>query len=46
MKQLISMGISSDRLTSKGFGESTPINTNATPEGKAENRRVEFVKTD
>jgi OOP family OmpA-OmpF porin len=46
MKQLISMGISADRLTSKGFGESTPINTNATPEGKAENRRVEFVKTD
>jgi len=45
MKQLISMGISSDRLTSKGFGESEPINTNATPEGKAENRRVEFVKT-
>ncbi len=45
MKQLVSMGISSDRLTSKGFGESKPINTNATPEGKAENRRVEFVKT-
>jgi len=45
MKQLISMGISSDRLTSKGFGESKPINNNASPEGKAENRRVEFVKT-
>lgn len=45
MNQLISMGLSADRLTSKGFGESEPINTNATPEGKAENRRVEFVKT-
>ncbi len=44
MKQLISMGLSADRLTSKGFGESKPVNTNATPEGKAENRRVEFVK--
>ena len=44
MKQLISMGISDTRLTSKGFGESMPINTNATPEGKAENRRVEFVR--
>lgn len=44
MNQLISMGLSADRLTSKGFGESEPINTNATPEGKAENRRVEFVK--
>ncbi|MDT8400748.1 MAG: OmpA family protein [Bacteroidales bacterium] len=45
MNQLISMGLSADHLTSKGFGESKPINTNATPEGKAENRRVEFVRT-
>ncbi len=45
MKQLVSMGISADRLTSKGYGESKPVNTNATPEGKAENRRVEFVRT-
>ncbi|MFO7755407.1 MAG: OmpA family protein, partial [Bacteroidales bacterium] len=44
MKQLVSMGISAGRLTSKGFGESKPVNTNATPEGKAENRRVEFVR--
>ena len=44
-KQLISMGIKAERLTSKGFGESKPVNTNDTPEGKAENRRVEFVKT-
>ncbi|MDX2445401.1 MAG: OmpA family protein, partial [Bacteroidales bacterium] len=44
MNQLISMGISADRLTFKGFGESKPINTNDTPEGKANNRRVEFVK--
>jgi len=43
-KQLISMGIKAERLTSKGFGESKPINTNDTPEGKAGNRRVEFVK--
>ena len=44
MTQLVSMGISADRLTSKGFGESKPVNTNDTPEGKAANRRVEFVK--
>ena len=44
MTQLVSMGIDSGRLSSKGFGESKPINTNDTPEGKAANRRVEFVK--
>jgi outer membrane protein OmpA-like peptidoglycan-associated protein len=44
MNQLISMGINAGRLSSKGFGESKPINTNDTPEGKAANRRVEFVK--
>lgn len=43
-EKLISMGIASSRLTSKGFGESLPIATNETPDGKAMNRRVEFVK--
>jgi outer membrane protein OmpA-like peptidoglycan-associated protein len=41
---LIEMGISSDRLTSKGWGESKPISNNASPEDMANNRRVEFVK--
>ncbi len=44
MDQLIAMGISSNRLKSNGFGESKPIDNNSTPEGKANNRRVEFVK--
>jgi OOP family OmpA-OmpF porin len=39
---LISKGVDADRLTAKGLGESTPIATNDTPEGRAENRRVEF----
>ena len=43
--RLISMGINSERLTSKGWGESKPMASNDTPEGKAQNRRVEFVKT-
>lgn len=43
--RLISMGIDSERLTSKGWGESKPMASNDTPEGKAQNRRVEFVKT-
>jgi len=43
-KQLETMGISSKRLIAKGFGDTKPIHPNTTPQGKAENRRVEFVK--
>jgi len=38
------LGIDGSRMTSKGWGESKPLDSNATPEGKANNRRVEFVK--
>ena len=44
MEKLISMGIANNRLKSTGFGESKPLDNNSTPEGKANNRRVEFVK--
>jgi OOP family OmpA-OmpF porin len=37
-------GIAADRLEFKGWGESKPIDSNDTPEGKANNRRVELVK--
>ena len=42
--QLSKMGIDAARLTAKGYGESKPLNDNSTPENKANNRRVEFVK--
>ncbi|MCS7076855.1 MAG: OmpA family protein [Bacteroidia bacterium] len=35
-------GIDPKRLVAKGFGESDPIDTNDTPEGKQNNRRTEF----
>ncbi len=42
--QLVTMGIDGARLTTKGLGATKPIDNNTTPEGKANNRRVEFVK--
>lgn len=44
LQTLVRMGIDSNRLTSRGWGESMPMDTNDTPEGKANNRLVEFVK--
>jgi len=44
METLVRMGISEDRLTSKGLGETQPLDDNNVPEGRANNRRVEFVK--
>lgn len=38
---LVSNGINADRLTAAGFGEDSPIDSNATRSGRANNRRVE-----
>ena len=40
----IQSGIDGSRLKTKGWGESKPVESNSTPEGKANNRRVEFIK--
>jgi len=40
---LISQGIESSRLQAHGYGETKPIDTNETDEGRANNRRVEFT---
>jgi len=41
---LVDKGVAAARLRAAGFGDSKPIDSNATPEGRANNRRVEFVK--
>lgn len=37
-------GIEASRIETDGKGESEPVSQNSTPEGKANNRRVEFIK--
>jgi outer membrane protein OmpA-like peptidoglycan-associated protein len=43
VKQYLSnAGIDPARVTTKGFGEADPISSNDTPQGRAQNRRIEF----
>ena len=37
-------GIAGDRLEAQGFGDTRPVASNDTPEGRQSNRRVELVK--
>ena len=39
---MIKKGAPADRIVAKGYGESNPIASNATKEGRAQNRRVEM----
>ncbi|MGD2129994.1 MAG: OmpA family protein [Lysobacterales bacterium] len=43
---LISKGVTATRMTARGYGETRPVATNDTKEGRAENRRVELVVLD
>jgi outer membrane protein OmpA-like peptidoglycan-associated protein len=43
MDYLIARGVSASAITSVGIGQARPIADNATPEGRANNRRVEII---
>jgi OOP family OmpA-OmpF porin len=38
----VNAGIDPARIVTKGYGEENPVAPNATPEGRAQNRRIEF----
>jgi outer membrane protein OmpA-like peptidoglycan-associated protein len=39
---LVNKGVDPSRITDNGYGLTKPVSTNATPEGRRQNRRVEF----
>jgi len=43
---LIADGVSASRITTRGVGASMPVADNATPEGRAQNRRVDIIVND
>jgi OOP family OmpA-OmpF porin len=40
---LVKAGLPADRFTATGYGSTQPVATNDTDEGKAQNRRIEFM---
>ncbi|MDH5609021.1 MAG: OmpA family protein, partial [Cyclobacteriaceae bacterium] len=43
VQYIIAQGIDASRVAFKGYGETQPVASNLTPEGRMQNRRVEFI---
>ena len=43
---LVEKGIAESRIVTEGMGDAQPVASNKTPEGRAQNRRIEFIRTD
>lgn len=46
MKWLVDHGVNKDQLSAKGYGDAKPVGDNTAADGRAQNRRVEVVRTD
>ncbi|HUH33716.1 MAG TPA: OmpA family protein [Daejeonella sp.] len=46
MKELTKLGVAADRLEAEGYGSEHPIASNETPEGRAQNRRIDIRVTE
>jgi len=46
MNEIADLGIDRSRMTAEGYGEANPVATNATAQGRQQNRRVEVELTD
>jgi outer membrane protein OmpA-like peptidoglycan-associated protein len=46
LKYLVSHGVAADRLTSHGYGMERPLVSNDTDQGRALNRRVQFIRVE
>jgi chemotaxis protein MotB len=46
MQYMISQGVKPNLVSAQGFGDADPVASNATPEGRAQNRRVELTLAD
>jgi OmpA-OmpF porin, OOP family len=42
MSALVGLGVGKEMLSAKGYGDSKPVDSNDTAEGKAKNRRMEY----
>jgi chemotaxis protein MotB len=43
VRYLVSKDVSANIVSAQGFGESRPVASNSTPQGRAKNRRVEII---
>ena len=43
MDYLVKAGLPAGRFTAMGYGSTQPVATNDTDEGKAQNRRIDFL---